>query len=283
MNNKSVTIALTIFFVLLGVACTFAWGNKAHKLVNEKAIEILPDEMSIMKSWKGYIVEHASDADIRRDNGTDTTEEPKHFIDLDFYAEFLNGKMIKDKNKLISLYGEETVVKMGLLPWAILDTYNNLKKSFVEKNRDKILIFISDLGHYVADAHQPFHTILNYDGQLTDQRGIHGRYESEMVNRYIDQIANSLTIQNVRYISEPLNYIFDFLTASNSLTPVILTADKLAFEQTDSHGSDDYYRLMLFRTKSITIDQLSKAAGVLTSFIYSAWFDAGKPDLSELN
>jgi hypothetical protein len=284
MNHKSFNIAFAVlFFVLSGLTYIYAWGNKAHRLVNGKAIEILPEEMNVMKSWKGYIVEHASDADIRRDNGTDTTEAPKHFIDLDFYAEFLNGKMIKDKNKLIKVYGEETIVKMGLLPWAILDTYNNLKKSFMEKNRDKVLIYTSDLGHYVADAHQPFHTVLNYDGQLTDQKGIHGRYESEMLNRYIDQISNSLHPQNVKYIPAPLDYIFDFLTASNSLTPVILNADKLAFEITDSHGTDDYYRLMWFRTKSITIDQLSKSAEALASLIYSAWLDAGKPDLSELN
>src|SRR4030042_3933584 len=104
----------------------------------------------------------------------------------------MNGRMIQDKNELISIYSEETVTKMGLRPWATFDTYNNLVQSFMQKNRDKVLIFVSDLGHYVSDGHQPFHTMLNYDGQLTDQKGIHGRYESEMVNRYIDQIANSI-------------------------------------------------------------------------------------------
>ena len=139
---------------------------------------------------------------------------------------------------MISLYGEETVTKMGLLPWAALDAYNQLVQSFLEKNRDKVLIFAADLGHYVADGHQPFHTMLNYDGQLTDQKGIHGRYESEMVNRYIDQISNSLTTREVKYVTEPLEYIFDFLTASNFYSPIIFTADKTAYAQSDSHGSD---------------------------------------------
>jgi hypothetical protein len=244
---------------------------------------MLPEEMSLMKAWKDYIGEHASDPDIRRDNGSDTTEWAKHFIDIDYYTEFQNGKMIFEKEGLISIYGAETVNKMGLLPWATLETYYNLKKSFIEKDRDKVLIYISDLGHYIGDGHQPFHTMLNYDGQLTDQKGIHGRYESEMVNRYIDQISNSLTTREVKYVAEPLEYIFDFLTASNFSSPIIFNADKTVYAQTDSHGSGDYYRLMWFRTKHVTISQLSDAAGALASLIYSAWVDAGKPSLEELN
>lgn len=279
MKSKQFILALALIFIV--PSFNFAWGKKAHKLVNTKAIEFLPDEMNLMKSWKDYLGEHASDPDIRRDY--DSIEWPKHFIDIDYYPEFLNGKVIKDKSILIGLYGEETVVKMGLLPWATLETYDNLKKSFMEKNRDKVLIYTSDLGHYVADGHQPFHTLLNYDGELTDQKGIHGRYESEMVNAYIDQIASSIKTPNVGYVTEPLDFIFDYLTASNSSAPVIFNADKIAYEQTGSHGSDDYYRLMWFRTKYVTIDQLSNASGVLASLIYSAWIDAGKPNLNELN
>ncbi len=192
MKSKLLVFGLTLFVIISNFAVAYAWGNKAHKLINRNAVEFLPDEMSLFKSFKDYIGEHASDADIRRDTKVDTAEWPRHFIDIDFYSEYNDGKMIFDKDQLISIYGEETVTKMGLLPWATFNTYNNLVQSFMQKNRDKVLIFVSDLGHYVADGHQPFHTMLNYDGQLTDQKGIHGRYESEMVNRYIDQVTNSI-------------------------------------------------------------------------------------------
>jgi hypothetical protein len=281
MKSKQFVLVLALIFIISSFNSTFAWGKKAHKLVNIKAIEFLPEEMILMKSWKDYLGDHASDPDIRKD--MDSTEGPKHFIDIDYYPEFLNGKMIYDKEKLISIYDSETVTKMGLLPWATLETYNKLVQSFMERNRDKVLIYASDLGHYVADGHQPFHTLVNYDGVLTDQRGIHGRYESEMVNKYIDQIESSIKTENVEYISEPLNYIFDYLTASNSFAPVMFSADKIAYEQAASHGSDDYYRLMWFRTKYVTLEQLSNASAALASLIYSAWIDAGRPNLTELN
>ena len=281
MKNRTLTLIVILIIISSGSISIYGWGKKGHKLVNTKAVEFLPEEMSAMLAWKDYIGEHASDPDIRKD--TDTTEGPKHYIDIDFYPEFLDGKMIEDKEQLVQKYGIDTVVKMGLLPWATLNTYNSLIKSFQEKNRDKILIYISDLGHYVADGHQPFHTILNYDGQLTDQKGIHGRYESEMVNDYIDQITSSVSKGKIEYVSEPLDYIFDYLGRSNSFAPVIFNADKIAYEITNSHGSEDYYRLLWFRTKYVTTYQLSNASSVLVSFIYSAWVDAGKPDLDQLN
>ncbi|NWF89605.1 MAG: hypothetical protein HXY50_09105 [Ignavibacteriaceae bacterium] len=282
MKNRYLVIA----FMWLSISCLqviFAWGMEAHKLINIKAIELLPEEMRLMNSWKDYIGEHASDADIRRDTKQDTTEWPRHFIDIDYYSEFLDGKMIQDKNQLISIYGEDTVTRMGLLPWATFDTYNRLVQSFMEKRLDKILIYISDLGHYVGDGYQPFHTSLNYNGQLSDQKGIHGRYESEMINKYIDKITNSIQLRSVNYIANPLDYVFNYLTVSNSVSPIIFNADKLAYKQTESHGSSDYYRLMWFRTEYITIDLLSNASGALASLIYSAWIDAGKPNLNDLN
>lgn len=281
MKSKAVLVSLILIF--LNFTIIYPWGEKGHKLINEKAIEFLPDEMNYLKSFKNYIGEHASDADLRRDNGFDKTEAPRHYIDIDFYPEFLNAKMIYNKNELIKIYGEESVTKMGLLPWATLETFNNLKKSFEEKNRDKVLIYSADLGHYVGDGHQPFHTILNYNGQLTDQKGVHGRYESEMVNAYFNEISSSIASQTASYIQNPLDYIFDYLAASNSYSEVIFSADKIAFEQAKSHGSEDYYRIIWFRTKHLTKGLFSNASAALASLIYTAWVDAGKPNLNELN
>lgn len=283
MKSKYFFFFILFHFLIINCYPVLGWGNKAHKLINEKAIEMLPDEMNQMKLWKDYIGEHASDADIRRDTRIDTTEWPRHYIDIDFYPEFLNGNMITDKNELVSLYGEEKVTKMGLLPWATFTTYENLKKAFSELNRDKVLIYAADLGHYIGDGHQPFHTMLNYDGQLTDQKGIHGRYESEMVNEYFDQIEDTIKLHQIEYVTDPLNYIFDFLTRTNSFAEVIFIADKIAYDQTGKHGGNEYYRLLWFRTKYLTIDQISHAAESLASLIYTAWIDAGKPNLSELN
>ncbi len=277
--GKSAAFIFIIFLLVISPANLYGWGEKGHKIINRKAVDFLPEEMKAFRSWKDYLGDHASDADIRR--YTDKTEAPRHFIDIDFYKEFLAGRMIENKDSLISVYGKETVTKIGLLPWATLVTFNNLIKAFKDKNRDRALIYASDLGHYVADGHQPMHTVLNYNGQLTNQKGVHARYESEMINRYYQEIENSFGNCHASLIQKPLGYIFSYITNANSVCVLLFDADNFAAKQAGKTEGEEYYRLMWFRTKYITEVQFNKAAQDLAALIYSAWVDAGKPDFAE--
>ena len=123
------------FFVLLllvtGIA--FPWGDKGHKLIANKAIELLKEKINNIGLYQDYITEHSVDPDLRK--GQDKTEGPKHYIDIDFYKEFLNGKMIQDKDSLVAIYGDSVVTKIGLLPWATLTTFNSLTEAFKRKEQ----------------------------------------------------------------------------------------------------------------------------------------------------
>ncbi len=130
MNKK---LLLLLLLILLPVSIILSWGAEGHKLISRKAMELLPDEMSSFTPWQDYISIHSVDPDLRKDK--DKTEAPKHFIDIDFYPEFLKGKMIENKDSLVAEYGDSTVTKMGLLPWATLDTYNNLVNAFKRKEQ----------------------------------------------------------------------------------------------------------------------------------------------------
>ena len=46
---------------------------------------------------------------------------------------------------------------------------------------DDVLRTAADLGHYLADAHVPLHTTGNYNGQRTNQTGIHALWETHNV------------------------------------------------------------------------------------------------------
>ncbi len=273
-----IKITLILFFI---TTFTFPWGEEGHKLIASKAVDLLKGKIKNIEQYKDYITEHSIDPDLRRNH--DKSEFPKHFIDIDFYEEFLDGRMIQNKNQLITLYGDSVVTKMGLLPWATLETFNNLTKAFTEKNRDKVLIYTSDLAHYVADAHQPMHTMLNYDGQLTNQKGIHSRYESKMLEKYLDELSNETEGTKVEYVNEPLYYIFEYISNSNSLGEVLLSSDKFAEKKAGSTENDEYYNLLWFKTKYVTKIQFESAYNSLASLIFTAWTDAGKPSIDEIN
>lgn len=270
-----------IVILLITSGLSFPWGEEGHKLIAGKAVDLLKEKIPGIDNYKDYIAEHSIDPDVRRN--LDDTEFPKHFIDIDFYQEYLDGRMIYDQQQLTALYGDSVVTKMGILPWATLQTYNNLQKAFSEHNRDKVLIYTADLAHYVADAHQPMHTMLNYDGQLTDQKGVHGRYESEMIERYFDELEENVNGNSVGQIDDPLSFIFSYIENSNSLGEVLLAADKFADKRTGSNKNDNYYRLLWFKTKYITEIQFESAVNSLASLIFTAWSEAGEPSLTEIN
>jgi hypothetical protein len=270
-------------FVLIVVAFAnfvFGWGDQGHKLINNKAVALLPTEMQAFTKWQDYITLHSVDPDNRKRD--DKTEAPKHFIDIDFYKEFLNGKMVDDKKELTAVYGDSMVTKQGLLPWATLDTYNKLIQAFKDKNKDKVLLYSSDLGHYVGDGHQPMHTMLNYNGQLTNQKGVHARYEIKMVDKYIKEIEASITSANVRKIDVPFQFIFDYIADANSVQSVLLDADIVSSKMAGSNDNDEYLRLMWFKTKYVTEIQFNTAVSDFASLIYTAWLEAGKPDLNQI-
>ncbi len=270
-----------LIVLLLPAGFIYSWGEKGHAVINTNAVEILPAEMNSFKVWKDYLAQHASDADIRRK--TDKTEAPHHYIDIDYYKEFLNGNMIENKEELISKYGDSIVTSKGTLPWSTLETLNKLTEAFKEKNRDRILIYAADLGHYVADGHQPMHTTENYNGQLTDQKGVHFRYEVTMVDKHIDTLEQIIDSSNVNYIESPLKMIFKYISNANTVNDVLLQGDKLAHKESSSTENDDYYRIFWFRTAYVTKMQFKTAEEDLASLLYTAWVNAGKPPFSDIN
>ncbi len=264
------------FLIILFIpALISGWGDKGHKIITKYAMQLLPIEMNFPFDLRSAIVDHSTDPDHRKKDVKD--EYPKHFIDIDFYKEFRDGKMIQSFDSLVTLYGDSLVTEMGTLPWATMQSYSNLVNAFKENNRDRIILYGSDIAHYIEDGHQPQHTTLNYNGQLTNQKGIHFRYESDMFKKFAGEIEENFYGITPDYVSDITSFIFDYITESNSYNDLILYADKSASEVTSGEFNDHYYSLLWFKTKYVTFNRVSLGAYRTASLIYSAWIDAGKP------
>lgn len=267
----------SLLIILLPTILVFGWGDKGHKIITAFAMKQLPAQMKFSDEFKSAIIEHSVDPDNRKRD--DKSEGPKHFIDIDFYKEFSDGIVIMSRDSLNKLYGEQVVTKEGILPWATETTYYRLMKAFKEKDKDKVLLYASDLAHYVGDGHQPLHATINYNGQLSDQKGVHFRYEIEMVDKYLNSIEKNYDDQIPYYVNSIPSLIFDYIVEANNYVELILSADKFAAKKTDGKFDSEYYRLLWFKTKYVTLNEINSAALSLSSLIYSAWMDAGKPIL----
>jgi hypothetical protein len=274
MQSRKASMLFLLAFISTQI---FGWGDEGHKMITQLGMKLLPRQMKLSDDTKAAIIEHSVDPDHRKRE--DKSEGPKHFIDIDFYKEFLDGQMIMSRDSLEKIYDETTVTKQGILPWATEDTYKELVEAFKKCEMDDIILYASDLAHYVGDGHQPMHETVNYNGQLTDQKGIHSRYESEMIDDNLKAIESSFVKQTPSYIKDVRSYIFDYIYESNSYLEVLLSADKSASEKTGGSFNKEYYRLMWFKTKYVTVSEFNSAALSLASLIYSAWKDAGKPIL----
>ena len=266
--------------IILFTFCLFlvSWGSLGHRTINRKCTDSFPASMNDFKVWSSTLESHASDADNRK--SSDTNESPKHYLDVENYPEFNStGRIYSTYDSIVNKYGTETVISNGTLPWATEITYNLLVTDFQNLNWPKAVLDASDLGHYVADGHMPLHISANYDGQKTGNKGIHSRYESEMVGDYISQLSTYSGIP-ANYVNNVNKYIFNYIYTNHRYVDSVLIADNYAKSIDASYGST-YYSSLWSKTK-FTTSLFQNASHALAELIYSAWIDAGSPVFGSL-
>jgi len=155
-------------------------------------------------------------------------------LDIDDYPNFQTA-LPRDLDTLIAIYGYERVKRNGTVPWVIKFTMDSLTAQLKRNDWTKAYETASDLGHYVADSHVPLHATKNYDGQFSNQKGIHSRYESQMISNYQQQI--SITKDSVHYIENVLEFAMQFILQSQTLLDSVLLADKYAAPPNGYNGS----------------------------------------------
>jgi len=253
-----------------------SWGEKGHQKINGSAPRFFPARLNHFKGWSEKLSEHGSDADNRKKN--DRTEGVKHYIDIDAYKDFVEKhKITEAKDEAFTQYGKDFIMKNGTLPWVTDSTYHTLVKQFRSREWEKAVLTAADLGHYVGDGHMPLHLTLNYDGKLTEQTGIHSRYESKMINRNVDQITIKRT--RVRKVKNVSRYVFDYIYSNYQYKDSLLNADKLAFEKANREYNDVYYLTLWNQTHGFTNKMMEGSSKALAVLIKSAWIEAKRPRL----
>ena len=153
------------------------------------------------------------------------------------------------------------------------------------------------MAHYIADAHVPLHTTLNYDGQLTNQKGLHALWETVVPELMMEKEFNLSSDHKARYLAQPEKEIWQAVRKSFSLLPTVFkeetAATKLFTEETkyriqNRKGKEVKYYTSEFgreygkRLQSSINERLRSSSEMIADFWYTAWVDGGKPNLSDL-
>jgi hypothetical protein len=292
MRKVIITVLFMIaFLVLPNLQPAYSWGFFAHKKINRMAVFTLPEGMiGFYKQHIEYISEHAVDPDRRRYANED--EAPRHYIDIDHYGKYPFDSVPQWWKKAIAKYSEDTLKAYGIVPWHIEKMVYRLTEAFKEENMDLILHYSADLGHYIADAHVPLHTTENYNGQLTNQKGIHGFWESRIPE--LKSEGYDYWIGRAKYIDKPIEKAWDVVRASHAAVDSVLTFEanlnaeyspdkKYSFENRGAslmkvyskEYSEAYDKLL----DGMVERRMREAIITIGSLWYTAWVNAGKPDL----
>jgi hypothetical protein len=264
--------------LLLLATPLWAWGDKGHQVVSALAIRSLPEGP---RAWfagrEADICDHASDPDHWKQ---DRKEGPRHFLDMEPYGDpdHLPRTLEEARARLGGDY-----YRRGVLPWIIQDRWRDLVEGFRAGDPAKVALATAILGHYIADAHVPLHTTKNFDGQFTGQRGVHSRWESGLVGRYI--VADDLPVLPIQPDAAFLQRPWDWLSASHALVPQLLEDDREADRTTPlgGHGKQRtpaYWTIFWAKQGPIVQQQLQFAGQHLGDAILNAWIAAGKPVLA---
>jgi len=274
---RKVKYAGLILILSIIIVISSGWGGTGHWKISSGTSLFFNAAMAEFHAWTDFLADHASDADYRKDE--DPTEAPKHYIDIDNYYSFvLTGRIPQTFDSVLSLYGSSFVYDNGILPWATETTVNAIQQRFQNRDFEGAKILAADLGHYVADGHMPLHITRNYNGQFTGNDGIHSRYETSMVNAFIDEIQYDG--DSIQLVPDVNAYIFQYLYENYTLLDSILNADNYAKTVAGSTSSQAYKQALWDKTGAMTIELMKRASHAITELLYTAWVNAGSPSLS---
>lgn len=277
-------VVATVVTLLLAVPSpSFAWGFDAHRFIAEQMIALLPAEIRpLFEQRRDEVVMRAVDPDLWRNIFPD--EAPNHFVDLDHFGKYPYSELPREYDRAVQEWGRETIHTQGLLPWRTAEIFGMLQREFEGLKRenapsylqDNIAFYAAVMSHYIGDAHVPLHSIVNYDGQQTNQRGVHARWESDLFAR----VRGRLTIAPPapKPVRDPREFMFETLLASNRLADAVLESDRRA--TTGRAFYDDGYFAAFEKEQFTALEQrINDSISAVASLIIGAWDAAGRPAL----
>ncbi|PIB34469.1 S1/P1 Nuclease [Reichenbachiella sp. 5M10] len=293
MKKQMLYGLIALSFLCLSFRASF-WGFHAHKKINRLAVFTLPpDLIDFYKKHIVYLTENAVNPDERR--YAVPWEAPRHYIDLDVYGDEALEVLPHRWDSAVAVYSEDTLQAYGIVPWHIALMKWQLTQAFEQRNLDDILRYSADIGHYIADSNVPLHTTENYNGQLTNQEGIHGFWESripELLDEDYDffvgraEYVEDVSARVWEGVAQAHHAVDSVLRFERELTEVFPESKKYSYEDRGSQSVKVYSKKFTeayhTRLDGMVERQMRASIQMVGDIWYSCWVDAGQPDVVDL-
>ena len=286
------TVCAVLLCLLVSTSAA-AWGEKGHLMVNRLAIDAAASKLpDFMNAAREHIIYNGPEPDRWRDEGRtssmNTVQAADHFFDSELWGSI--STIDPDRFSFMEKVAAKKVelVKIGYLPYAIIENYGKLVNAFRywrnaktpedrESARANAVYVAGVMGHYVGDGSMPMHLSIQYNGWLdtspnpknfTKDRGFHGRYEAAYVNAAVDIAAVRPKMQGIQRLSNVWDSVKQYLTlAFADLEPAYELEKTGEFnpQQPGPKGTD------------FITGQLARAGTMLGNLWFTAWLESGEP------
>lgn len=254
-------------------------GDTSYLVENQKPV---PDDLH--KAYGGFFFKNVLPR-LSTDDASVNADSLNAFLEangLPFHAQ--------------SAFYREHLAEHGLLPWHLQKMQRDLTEAFRKKDSRRILRLCADIGHYIGDAHVPLHTTSNYNGQKTGQTGIHAFWESRIPELFADEDYDYF-VGKAEYIPNTTDYFWQIVFESSALTDSVLALERnlrLTFPTDRQMCPDlrngvsvitpcrDFAAAYQDAMQGMVERRMRAAIHAVASAWYTAWVDAGQPDLSGL-
>jgi len=259
-------LLLPALVLVLAAPRALAFGPAAHQLVADKAIDVLPGGLkSFYKAHRLEMKALALEPEFP-DEGADRrfpVDRVMPFPFLDFTPR---------ERAFAAAAGEFP----GRLPWLIQESYARLVEAFKARDKARILDESDALAGLVTDYSNPLAVTDNADGQKTEMHGLFVRFSAKLPEAM--QRRLKFDAEAARFLDAPDDYVASMLRGTYVWVDNVLYAEALAKRGQAGYG-DSYFEALERRAGHILKDRLSQAATDASSYWYTAWTNAGRPEL----
>jgi len=273
--RTSIAAFALLTLALVSPQITQAWGGSGQKLILNKAIDTLPPEIrGFFDSNRGFLLQHL--ADPPEAAAKNIVERRNGYLYLDKYGRFPFDALPRNYKAAVTKFGKGKLQSNGLLPWQIGVYSQKLTEAMRLGRWEEAKLDAALLAYYVAEAHDPFNTTDNFDGHLSAQTGVNERFGTTLIDRF--SFFFPMRPNDAMFISDPTDHAFDVCLSAHSWLEAVLLADSNSRRGQNAY-TDEYYDRFYNQVAATLIRQLSDAATDVGSFWFTAWTNAGRPQL----
>jgi len=283
--------ACILALILASAVPASAWHGPGHRLATEVAVEACPAEMPAFFREGGKQIAHCSlDPDLftRPIGGKelDATEGPEHYFDMEHVRKL---RVPDTRYEFLRLIFENkmSAKEVGLLPYALQEWTQKLTVAFAEHRQwpdnpyiqAKCLVYAGTLAHYAADACQPLHTTIHYDGRVSKdgaspRTGIHLRVDALLGKLDIQDKAAFAKGLKVQRYGSLFPAILQQISTMHGLVDTVYSLQKEIPAYEDALKQDT-------NIGRFTMGQLEASSAFIASLWRTAWHDSAKVKIPE--